>query len=212
MNPRNLLFLVVLSTTACASSRRTTSMQTDLVADSARLVSAEVRLDELLRRRATTNLQRTDRVIRRWERTEPIPAQRATLRVTEQNLRDLPDGAVFTACDGRLTIEARRYGDTIRLQARCDSLARRSLFYEETAEQSFARSDSLQEQLSTLREAYRALEHSMMQRYVQTTEQRSRSPSRWGWWLTLGLVAGTVGGWWAHKTGFIQKLIKTLLQ
>ena len=93
MNPRNLLFLVVLSTTACASSRRTTSMQTDLVADSARLVSAEVRLDELLRRRATTNLQRTDRVIRRWERTEPIPAQRATLRAVSYTHLTLPTKA-----------------------------------------------------------------------------------------------------------------------
>ena len=206
-----LISLVVLAMMACASTRRTTFTQSDSLTDSARLASAEARLDEQLRRRATTTLQRTACLTRRVERTEAIPAQQATLRVTPQNLRDLPDGAAFTAHDGRLTIEARRVGDTLRLEAHCDSMARRTIFCEETAEQHLARSDSLQDELSTLREAYRTLERSMLNQHTQIAEQRSRSPARRGWWLVLGLAAGTACGWWAHRTGIIKNLINRVL-
>ena len=62
-------------------------------------------------------------------RTEAIPLRTAAVTVTEESLRNLPEGAAYVARDGRLTLEARRDGDTIRISARSDSLARRVEYY-----------------------------------------------------------------------------------
>ena len=39
-------------------------------------------------------------------------------------------------------------------------------------------------------------------------DERTRSPAHRGGWMLLGMILGALGGWWAHKTDIIHKLIK----
>lgn len=61
---------------------------------------------------------------------EAIPLRTAAVTVTEESLRNLPEGAAYVVRDGRLTLEARRDGETFRISARSDSLARHVEYYE----------------------------------------------------------------------------------
>ena len=81
-------------------------------------------------------------------RTEAIPLRTAAVTVTEESLRNLPEGAAYVARDGRLTLEARRDGDTIRISARSDSLARRVEYYKATSARQDRYADSLKESLA----------------------------------------------------------------
>lgn len=63
-------------------------------------------------------------------RMEAIPLRTAAVTVTEESLRNLPEGAAYVVRDGRLTLEARRDGETFRISARSDSLARHVEYYE----------------------------------------------------------------------------------
>jgi hypothetical protein len=62
--------------------------------------------------------------------TIPIPAQAAALSIPARSLAELPPGAVFTAREGRASIEASFSGDTIYIHALCDSLQQLCQYYE----------------------------------------------------------------------------------
>ena len=83
--------------------------------------------------RAAMNSRSEETSVLRALRTEAIPLRTAAVTVTEESLRNLPEGAAYVARDGRLTLEARRDGDTIRISARSDSLARRVEYYKATS-------------------------------------------------------------------------------
>ena len=132
------------------------------------------------------------------------------MTVTEENLRNLPEGASYTARDGSLTLEARREGEIFRITARCDSLARRIEYYEATSVRQSRQMDSLERCLTKAREAYDMLTAISSAEQVQTFDERTRTPAHRGGWMVLGMVIGVLGGWWAHKTDLIHKLIKIL--
>lgn len=51
-----------------------------------------------------------------------IPTEIAELRVTKDDLRSLPEGAVYQSRSGRATVSAEMKGDTVIITAQCDSL------------------------------------------------------------------------------------------
>lgn len=138
---------------------------------------------------------------------EPVPARRATVSVTEENLRRLPDGASYTARDGTLTLEARRDGDTLRFEARSDSLRRLTEYYEASSTRLERHLAQLNDTLATLRTAYDSLGRTLRGYEALATEQRTRSPAHRSRWLLLGLAAGAAAGWWAHKTKLFKKTL-----
>ena len=143
-------------------------------------------------------------------RTEAIPLRTAAVTVTEESLRNLPEGAAYVARDGRLTLEARRDGDTIRISARSDSLARRVEYYKATSARQDRYADSLKESLAETREAYDRLLEVSRHQSSETAIQQTRSPAYRGRWMLFGIVIGCLGGWWAHKTNLFAKLFKTI--
>ena len=138
------------------------------------------------------------------------PLRTAAVTVTEESLRNLPEGAAYVARDGRLTLEARRDGDTIRISARSDSLARRVEYYKATSARQDRYADSLKESLAETREAYDRLLEVSRHQSSETAIQQTRSPAYRGRWMLFGIVIGCLGGWWAHKTNLFAKLFKTI--
>lgn len=141
---------------------------------------------------------------------EAIPLRTAAVTVTEESLRNLPEGAAYVVRDGRLTLEARRDGDTIRISARSDSLARRVEYYKATSARQDRYADSLKESLAETREAYDRLLEVSRHQSSETAIQQTRSPAYRGRWMLFGIVIGCLGGWWAHKTNLFAKLFKTI--
>ncbi len=187
--------LAALLLAACSVNKRTLTSRTEFQKDSvshAAVAAADVALQTNIR---TQSFRRMQEQILRSEQAEPIPAQTALVKMTEENLRNLPDGAAFVARDGRLTLEARRDGDTLRIVAHADSLARRAVLYEYRQRGSMMQSDSLQQQIDSLTHAYELLEQSASGTESQAVEEHSRSPAHPLYWLLAGLAAGCLAGW-----------------
>ena len=160
--------------------------------------------------RAAMNSRSEETSVLRALRTEAIPLRTAAVTVTEESLRNLPEGAAYVARDGRLTLEARRDGDTIRISARSDSLARRVEYYKATSARQDRYADSLKESLAETREAYDRLLEVSRHQSSETAIQQTRSPAYRGRWMLFGIVIGCLGSWWAHKTNLFAKLFKTI--
>ena len=109
-----------------------------------------------------------------------------------------------------LVCEARRDGDTIRISARSDSLARRVEYYKATSARQDRYADSLKESLAETREAYDRLLEVSRHQSSETAIQQTRSPAYRGRWMLFGIVIGCLGSWWAHKTNLFAKLFKTI--
>ena len=124
--------------------------------------------------RAAMNSRSEETSVLRALRTEAIPLRTAAVTVTEESLRNLPEGAAYVARDGRLTLEARRDGDTIRISARSDSLARRVEYYKATSARQDRYADSLKESLAETREAYDRLLEVSRHQSSETAIQQSR--------------------------------------
>lgn len=208
MKTRRLLSLAALLLAACAPTKQTIRGRTEFRTDSARSIHVAERIADMQTTQTATTLQQTEYSILRSVRTEPVPQRTARVNLTEENLRRLPDGASFTARDGQLTLEARRDGDTLRLLARCDSLSRRTEYFETTAARQSERIDSLERRLSEARQAYDLLVEIAFSDHTRTSEERTRTSSHRGWWFAFGLAAGCLGGWWARKTNLFEKLFK----
>lgn len=208
MKTRRLLPLAALLLAACAPTKQTIRGRTEFRTDSARSIHVAERIADMQTTQTATTLQQTEYSILRSVRTEPVPQRTARVNLTEENLRRLPDGASFTARDGQLTLEARRDGDTLRLLARCDSLSRRTEYFEATAARQSERIDSLERRLSEARQAYHLLAEIAFSDHTRTSEERTRTSSHRGWWFAFGLAAGCLGGWWARKTNLFEKLFK----
>ena len=201
-----MLLAVLLA--SCAPMKDSVSTETEIRADTNRY---EHHLDHAAARQTTQaamTSQSEEISVQRGVRSEVIPPRTASVTVTEENLRNLPEGAAYTARDGTLTLEARREGEIFRITARCDSLSRRIEYYEATSVRQSRQVDSLERCLTEAREAYGLLADISSAEQVQTLVERTRSPAHRGAWMLFGIILGAFGGWWAHKTDFLRKLIK----
>lgn len=122
--------------------------------------------------------------------SEGIAAESATLDVPIQNLRDLPDGAGYTAKDGRACVELRKKGDGIEVIGRCDSISRLYLYYRDMCMDQCLEADSLKRELSWLKEQNSAQVSGQDSSHVKSAEVREKYPDTLHWWVLAGFAAG----------------------
>ena len=210
MKTRLFLLLSILLLASCTATKKLlstgTQNRTDTVSHMQR--GAQNAVEQTAR--AAMNSRSEETSVLRALRTEAIPLRTAAVTVTEESLRNLPEGAAYVARDGRLTLEARRDGDTIRISARSDSLARRVEYYKATSARQDRYADSLKESLAETREAYDRLLEVSRHQSSETAIQQTRSPAYRGRWMLFGIVIGCLGSWWAHKTNLFAKLFKSI--
>lgn len=207
---KTLLLLSILLLVSCTATKKLLSTGTQNSTDTVSHMQRGAQNAVEQTARAAMNSRSEETSVLRALRTEAIPLRTAAVTVTEESLRNLPEGAAYVARDGRLTLEARRDGDTIRISARSDSLARRVEYYKATSARQDRYADSLKESLAETREAYDRLLEVSRHQSSETAIQQTRSPAYRGRWMLFGIVIGCLGGWWAHKTNLFAKLFKTI--
>ena len=126
-----VVLLVALLMAACGAIKNTTSEQTASSEQSSFGVQLEAQAATVrdTHRHAQQQTQ-TDSTTTRREYAEPVPEERTDMTIPTQSLLDLPDGAKYSAQNGRASIEAERQGDKIVVRGRCDSIARRCTYFE----------------------------------------------------------------------------------
>ena len=104
-----VLLLVALLTAACGAIKNTTSEQTASSEQSSFGAQLEAQAAAVhdTHRHAQEQTQ-TDSTTTRREYTEPVPEERTDMTIPTQSLLDLPDGAKYSAQNGRASIEAER--------------------------------------------------------------------------------------------------------
>lgn len=123
---------------------------------------------------------------------EAVPPATARLSLPIPNLLDLPDGAGYTARDGRSFASVRRDGDSLVVTAQCDSVSRLCLFLYDSLEERRHEADSLRGLL--LRE--RNETHIRDSTYRADTfrrEEKSRSGFSLGD-MIMAFIAGLAAG------------------
>ena len=123
---------------------------------------------------------------------EAIPESVASMELTEESLRNLPEGAGYSTSSGRSSLTVRRTSDGITVTSRCDSIARLCRYYEERLDRNETEIDSLYSVLSRKSsDSTNVVSESVSDtETVQATETGQRS-GRFGW-LASGFMAGAL--------------------
>lgn len=186
--------LAVLLLTACGVQMRTRRTTTEHQKDTSSLVRNAAAAAVGLSESRTLTSQTSRKRVLRTERTEPIPERTTALGLTEESLRELPDGASYTSSAGPLTLEVRRDGDTLRIRSHSDSMSRRTTRYEEHEEHGWLQLDTLKRQYAELRRTCDSLRQVAERNTGHETQEEYRRPTRRGAWLFAGLLAGGAAG------------------
>lgn len=142
--------------------------------------------------RHARNQSETDSTTTRREYAEEVPEERTEVTIPAQNLLNLPDGAKYSAQNGRVSVEAQRQGEQIVVRGRCDSIARRCTYFENRVFRQRTLIDSLTARLSEM-QAYRARADSLFAAELSVHQMAARSekpPATWYWWLLVGFLTG----------------------
>lgn len=134
----------------------------------------------------------TDSTTTRREYAEAVPEERTDMTIPAQNLLNLPDGAKYSAQNGRVSVEAERQGDQIVVRGKCDSIARRCTYFENRVFRQRTLIDSLTARLSEM-QVYRARADSLLAVETMVRQAATRTekpPATWHWWLIAGFLAG----------------------
>lgn len=139
--------------------------------------------------------------------TEGVPEQEATLRVTMDALRNLPNGAKYREESGRTSVEAERRGKNIIIRGKCDSITRRCIFYQNEALERQSAIDSLNSVLTAHREREAELQAEManMSRVISDFERKRKPPNLWYVWIIIGAIGGS---WLSKKLSPVKNLFK----
>lgn len=81
---------------------------------------------------------------------QPIPEDIAVIDIPLTVVAELPDGAGYIASEGRATAQVTHVGDNIKVEARCDSVARLCEIYRYIALDYMAANDSLRAEITKL--------------------------------------------------------------
>lgn len=81
---------------------------------------------------------------------QPISEDIAVVDVPVSAVAELPDGASYTASEGRATAQLTRIGDNIKVEARCDSVSRLCEIYRCAALDYMATNDRLRKEITKL--------------------------------------------------------------
>lgn len=131
------------------------------------------------------------------------------LDVPIQSLRDLPDGAGYAARDGRAGVEIRKRGDRIEVTGHCDSINRLYRYYRDMSMEQSREVDSLQWELSRLKERNSARESELKSLHTEVAKTREKPPETRHWWALAGFAAGLLCASPARK---LKDRITTLLK
>lgn len=208
-----MLLLVVLLTAACGAIKNTASEQTvisqqsslsaQLEAQAAAACDVQRHAQEQMQAEQTTTLR---------EYAEPVPEESATTTIPTQSLLDLPDGAKYSAQNGRASIEAEKQGDKIVVRGRCDSIARRCTYFENRVFRQRVLIDSLTSRLNEM-QAYRARADSLLAAVsaaYHAAEHSEKPPSVWYRWLLIGFLAGGAASALLTKTNPLKAIVKLI--
>ena len=206
-----VVLLAALLMAACGAIKNTTSEQTASSEQSSFGVQLEAQAAAVRDTHAQQQTQ-TDSTTTRREYAEPVPEERTDMTIPTQSLLDLPDGAKYSAQNGRASIEAERQGDKIVVRGRCDSIARRCTYFENRVFRQRVLIDSLTARLDEM-QAYRARADSLLSAAVltqRTVERTKRPPATWYRWLLAGFLAGGTATALLTKTNPLKSIVKLI--
>lgn len=112
---------------------------------------------------------------------QPISEDIAVVDVPVSAVAELPDGASYTASEGRATAQLTRIGDNIKVEARCDSVARLCEIYRYIALDYMSANDSLRKEIAKL--------DTKRQQLQEALEEQKRSPPNHALGWLLGSLA-----------------------
>lgn len=208
-----VLLLVAVLMAACGAIKNTTSAQTSLLqqSNSSAQLEAQAAAVHDTHRHVQEQTQ-TDSTMTRREYAEPVPEERTDMTIPTQNLLDLPDGAKYSAQNGRASIEAERQGDKIVVRGRCDSIARRCTYFENRVFRQRVLIDSLTVRLDEM-QAYQARADSLLAAVsaaYHAAERTEKPPSTWYRWLLAGFLAGGAASALLTKTNPLKAIVKLI--
>ncbi len=208
-----VFLLVALLTAACGAVKNTVSEQTTSTQSAFRNAELEAQAAAAhgVQRHAQEQMLAEQTTIRR-EYAEPVPEESATATIPTQNLLNLPDGAKYSAQNGRASVEAERQGDNIIVRGRCDSIARRCAYFENSVFRQRLLIDSLTARLEEM-SVYRARADSLLAAVsaaYHAVEHTEKPPSAWGRWFLLGVLAGGAASALLTKTNPLKSIVKLI--
>lgn len=121
---------------------------------------------------------------------EAVPMSEAKLEVPIQSLINLPDGAGYSAAEGQASVSLQRRGDSVVVTGKCDSIARRCLYYESEAFRQHNIVDSLNALISRMNQRD-SVANEMHSEIVETSDaSKKKPPASWYKWLLAGIIIG----------------------
>lgn len=208
-----VMLLAALLMAACGAIKNTASEQTASSEQSLRSEAAAAQ--SVVAHDVNRHMQlqtQTDSTTMCREYAEPVPEERTDMTIPTQSLLDLPDGAKYSARNGRASIEAERQGDKVVVRGRCDSIARRCTYFENRVFRQRVLIDSLTARLDEM-QAYRARADSLLSAAAltqRTVERTKRPPATWYRWLLAGFLAGGTATALLTKTNPLKSIVKLI--
>lgn len=124
---------------------------------------------------------------------EGVPEAESNMTIPMRSLLDLPEGAGYSARNGRSSVGVERHGDELRVTGRCDSLERQCSLYEEALYWQEYRADSLEMELTTLERELELIRNDTRSGdYIETTE--TKAPPNYIAVMSILFFAGIVAG------------------
>lgn len=208
-----VLLLVAVLMAACGAIKNTTSEQMASLeqSSSSAQLEAQAAAAHGVQRHAQEQML-AEQTTTRQEYAEPVPEESATATIPTQNLLNLPDGAKYSAQNGRASVEAERQGDKIVVRGRCDSIARRCTYFENSVFRQRVLIDSLTARLEEI-QVYKARADSLLAAVsaaYHAAEHTEKPPSAWGRWFLLGLLAGGAASALLTKTNPLKPIVELI--
>ena len=211
--PLVLSLLAVLLMAACAATQKSASEQATSTQSAVQntQLEAQAAVAHDVQHHAQEQMQ-AEQTTTRQEYAEPVPEVSATATIPTSSLLNLPDGAKFSAQNGRAGVEAERQGDEIIVRGKCDSIARRCTYFENSVFRQRILIDSLTARLDEM-QAYRARADSLLaaaSAAYHAAEYTEKPPSTWGRWFLFGFLAGGIASALLTKTNPLKTIVKLI--
>lgn len=185
-----LMAATAMMLTGCMTTRHTDQT----VSQEVRARSSTEQLDslEILRMKSATvtDISQTEARMILSMASEGIAQESASLDIPILILRDLPEGAGYTAKDGRAGVELRKEGDNIKITGRCDSISRLYRYYQAFSQEQHRQIDSLQWELTWLRSWSDRQAAEISELHDQARKSSDKPPESRPWWILAGFAAG----------------------
>lgn len=185
-----LTAVAVLLIAGCAAPKRTESEILQKMSSTTTSEYRDTLENDLQGIAITTTTDRKEQQMTYAVMSEGIASESAMLNVPIQSLRDLPNGAGYTAKDGRAGVEIRKNGDRIEAIGRCDSINRLYQYYHDMSMEQRREVDSLQWELSWLKNRHSAQASELESLRDESTRAREKPPETRHWWALAGFAAG----------------------